>query len=289
MSPGHYSSRVNRTFVGRGWSLRRGQTVEMGLELSARRPLEKSRRRSACAIAVYDGGTRRVPKMPPIGATGRFAKPEDDDSWIFPVLDGDEWCATSRVTWGGHGFSDRQMAQYELAPFLDDLPADVIAVAERLAVLPAYRGAGLFREDQWRQSSRSSVVVCGSSSVVARPHLLSLYLGKGRRRMPIATSMSPRSRLSDSTLATSFPMSRRCEASARHCPRRTGASRRTRARADPGHCSKPRPRPTRCLLGRDPPDPGDAPYPASFPRSTVHGRRSAQCIARSNIIECAGR
>ncbi len=118
-------------------------------------------------------------------AVGRFAEPEDDSSWVFYVRDGDDIIATSRVTWGGHGFSDRQMDQYELAMFLDDLPADVIAVAERLAVLPAYRGTGLL--EQMIEHNRPFVEPHGIRVVIGccEPHLLSMYLARGQR--PYAT------------------------------------------------------------------------------------------------------
>lgn len=114
-------------------------------------------------------------------ATGRFAEPEDDHSWIFYVRDGNEVIATSRLTWGGHGFSDRQMTQYDRAPFLDELPADVMAVAERLAVLPPYRGAGLF--EQIVEHNQPFVESHGLRVVIGccEPHLLSLYLAKGQR------------------------------------------------------------------------------------------------------------
>jgi hypothetical protein len=42
-------------------------------------------------------------------ASGRFVEPEDDWSWNFYVRDGDTIVAASRLTWGGHGLSDRQV------------------------------------------------------------------------------------------------------------------------------------------------------------------------------------
>ncbi|MBK5289520.1 MAG: cyclic nucleotide-binding domain-containing protein [Acidimicrobiia bacterium] len=117
--------------------------------------------------------------------TGRFAEPEDDASWLFSVRDGDQVIATTRVTWGGHGFSARQMDQYELGPFLDELPAEVMAVAERLAVLPAYRGAGLL--EQMIEHSRPFIEPFDIRAVFSccEPHLLSMNLVRGPR--PYAT------------------------------------------------------------------------------------------------------
>jgi hypothetical protein len=48
------------------------------------------------------------------GAEGRFAEPEDQRSWLFYARDGDEVVAATRMTWGGDGFSERQVVQYQL-------------------------------------------------------------------------------------------------------------------------------------------------------------------------------
>ncbi len=116
---------------------------------------------------------------------GRLAEPEDDYSWNFYVRDGDEIIAATRVTWGGNGFSDRQIDQYEVGLFLDELPADVIAVAERYSVLPAYRGAGLL--EQMVEHNRPFVQPHGIRVMISccEPHLLSMYLARGQR--PYAT------------------------------------------------------------------------------------------------------
>ena len=158
----------------------RGQTVEMGLDFRRATTAGEIEAAQRLRYAVYVEELGRY-RGAADDAAGRFAEPEDDHSWIFSVHDGDELIATSRVTWGGHEFSDRQMTQYELAPFLDELPADVMAVAERLAVLPAYRGAGLF--EQIVEQNRPFVESHGLRVVIGccEPHLLSLYLGKGQR------------------------------------------------------------------------------------------------------------
>src|SRR5436309_2084500 len=73
----------------------------------------------------------------------RLVEPEDDDGFVFYARDGDDVVGTARLSWGGHGFSERQIDEYSLAPFLDELPHDVIAVGERVMVTPKLRGTGL--------------------------------------------------------------------------------------------------------------------------------------------------
>jgi hypothetical protein len=114
-------------------------------------------------------------------ASERLAEPEDDRSWNFYVRDGDAIVAASRLTWGGHGFSPRQIEQYQLAPFLAELRPELLAVAERYAVVPEHRGAGLL--DQMIEHNRPFVEPHGLHVVVSccEPHLLSMYLARGQR------------------------------------------------------------------------------------------------------------
>jgi len=90
------------------------------------------------AIYVEEMGRYRQ-----VATDGRLADPEDQWSWIAYALDGERIVGTLRMTWGGAGFSDRQVAQYNLRPFLDELAHDVLAVGERTMFSPAYRGADL--------------------------------------------------------------------------------------------------------------------------------------------------
>ena len=111
-----------------------------------------------------------------------LTEPEDEHSWIFFAREGDEVVATGRLTWGGDHFSDRQIRQYSLGPFLEELPAEVMAVGERLMVAPKYRGTGLVHD----LIGRSTDQVGGGHDVrimfgACEPHLLSLYLGMGHR------------------------------------------------------------------------------------------------------------
>jgi hypothetical protein len=114
-------------------------------------------------------------------ANRRLVEPEDDHSLIFFATDGSDVVATCRLTWGGDGFSERQIRQYSLQPFLDELPHTVMAVGERAMVEPQHRGSGLL--DDLMAHARELTddydvrIVFGA----CEPHLLSLYLGMGQR------------------------------------------------------------------------------------------------------------
>jgi hypothetical protein len=112
---------------------------------------------------------------------GRFAEPEDAYSWICYARDGSEVVAATRMTWGGDGFSERQIEQYQLEPFLAELPGEVLGVGERNAVLPAYRGSGVL--DELLAYTRSVTRVSELRAVFGccEPHLLTLYLKLGQR------------------------------------------------------------------------------------------------------------
>jgi hypothetical protein len=75
----------------------------------------------------------------------RLADPEDDTSWIWYATDGDKILASVRITWGGHGFSSRQLQQYRLGPFLDELPPEQLAVGERFMIRPSWRDGDILQ------------------------------------------------------------------------------------------------------------------------------------------------
>ena len=110
-----------------------------------------------------------------------LAEPEDEHSWLFYARDGDEVVGAGRMTWGGDGFSDRQIDQYRLAPFLDELPVELLAVGERTMVLARYRGSDLLHSmmdsGQPFIDSHDIRAVFGC----CEPHLLGLYIGMGQR------------------------------------------------------------------------------------------------------------
>jgi CRP-like cAMP-binding protein len=116
----------------------------------------------------------------------------DDQSRIsYAEIDG-EVVATARLTWGGDGpFPQRMIDQYSLAPFLEELPADAIAVGERAMVRPPLRGTDLLHR----------MMIAGMDWVAERriqlifgdcePHLLNLYLGLGMRTYSRTNINSP--------------------------------------------------------------------------------------------------
>ena len=65
-----------------------------------------------------------------------LSDPEDAWSWTAYAMEGDDMVGSLRITWGGAGFSGRQVDQYGLQTFLDELPAGLLAVGERAMVAP---------------------------------------------------------------------------------------------------------------------------------------------------------
>jgi len=121
----------------------------------------------------------------------RLVEPEDETSWIFSAKEGDDVVGTARLSWGEHGFSERQVDEYSLAPFLDQVPHRHLAIGERVMVTPRLRGTGLVDD----------LLACRHDTAVAHdvriqfsacePHLLSLYLGQGRRTYAARNINSP--------------------------------------------------------------------------------------------------
>ncbi len=111
----------------------------------------------------------------------RLVEPEDDESFILYARDGGEVVGTARMTWGGRGFSARQIDEYSLAVFLDELPNEHIAVGERVMVSPHLRGTGLIDELMERRHHTALEHDVRIQFAACEPHLLSLYLGQGRR------------------------------------------------------------------------------------------------------------
>jgi hypothetical protein len=111
----------------------------------------------------------------------RLVEPEDEASWIFYARDGDDVVGTARLSWAERGFSSRQTDEYSLQPFLDELPHRHVALGERVMVTPALRGTGLVDEIM---AVRNGVAVEHDVRIqfgACEPHLVSLYVGQGRR------------------------------------------------------------------------------------------------------------
>lgn len=106
----------------------------------------------------------------------------DEQSRIsYAALDG-EVVATARLTWGGDApIPQRMIDQYNIAPFLAELPASAIAVGERAMVRPHLRGTDLLLKlmgNGMRFANENRIqLVFGD----CEPHLLNLYLGLGQR------------------------------------------------------------------------------------------------------------
>jgi hypothetical protein len=107
----------------------------------------------------------------------RLEDPEDEHSWIVYTAEEGEVLASLRMTWGGHGFSARQIQQYGLEPFLAELPASALAVGERTMIDPTRRGGASLLPALLEQTS-SLTAAHGVSLVfgACEPHLLSLYV-----------------------------------------------------------------------------------------------------------------
>lgn len=122
---------------------------------------------------------------------GRFAEPEDEHSWIFYAREGDEVVASTRITWGGDGFSQRQVDQYQLQPFLDEIPAELMAVGERNAVRPDLRGSGVIEQLLMHTGMETADEGLQLVFGCCEPHLVSLYLKMGQRTYAANNINSP--------------------------------------------------------------------------------------------------
>ena len=105
----------------------------------------------------------------------RFVEPEDEWSTVFYAVDGDDMIASARITWGGDGFSPRQIAQYRLDPFLTELPHEVLAVGERLTIAPSRRGGDVFAEFGNAMDAHHRSLGIQMIFGAFEPHLVSMY------------------------------------------------------------------------------------------------------------------
>lgn len=115
-------------------------------------------------------------------ANRRLVEPEDDTARIWYAARDGEVVATHRLSWGGDGpFTRRLIEHYQLAPFLEELPPEALAVGERGMAAPKLRGTDVYQKlGQFSASfteERRIQLVFGA----CEPHLLSMYLGQGCR------------------------------------------------------------------------------------------------------------
>jgi len=112
----------------------------------------------------------------------RFSEPEDEYSRISYAARDGRVIATARLTWGGLApIPERMVRQYGLAPFLERLPPEAIAVGERGMIAPELRGSDLLLElmgGGLRFANEQRIQLTFGN---CEPHLLNLYLGLGQR------------------------------------------------------------------------------------------------------------
>jgi CRP-like cAMP-binding protein len=111
----------------------------------------------------------------------RLVEPEDAHSVLYGARQGGHVVGTARLTFGADGLSHRQIDQYSLGHFLAEVPAELIAVGERLMVAPDLRGSTVSAE--LRDFEREDISARGVRMIfgACEPHLLSMYLSAGVR------------------------------------------------------------------------------------------------------------
>src|SRR5258705_2817434 len=111
-----------------------------------------------------------------------LVEPEDHTARIFYAAPDGEVVATSRLSWGGDApFSARQIDQYQLAPFLAELPPEAISVGEAGMGAGRLRGSPIY--EQLIPTRRRFIPKNGVQLLfdACHPDLLSLYIGQGAR------------------------------------------------------------------------------------------------------------
>ncbi len=111
----------------------------------------------------------------------RLVEPEDAHSILYGAREDGQAVGTSRLTLGADGFSPRQIEQYSLDPFLSEVPAQLMAIGERLMVAPQHRGSTV--ASKLRELALQDIEAGGVRLVFGNcePHLLSMNLSAGGR------------------------------------------------------------------------------------------------------------
>ena len=107
--------------------------------------------------------------------------PEDDRGRILYAADDGKVVAAHRTSWGGNGFSERQIRQYSLQPFLDELPHEWIGIGERTMVAASHRGGGVYADLATRTVPVADAQGVHVSFGACEPHLVSYYARFGMR------------------------------------------------------------------------------------------------------------
>jgi hypothetical protein len=132
----------------------------------------------------YDVYVEEMGRYQSVADHGRrmLTEPEDETAEHILALADGEVVGAARGSWGGAGpFSDRQIRQYGMVPFLAEISAEHITVGERAMIRADHRGTDLwlrFMEHASRSADAKNIQV---SLGACEPHLLSLYLGLGAR------------------------------------------------------------------------------------------------------------
>jgi hypothetical protein len=106
---------------------------------------------------------------------------EDATSLVLFAVEDDAVVGACRFSWGRDGFSDRQIRQYNLNPFLETMRHSALLVGERMMVAPSRRG-GSVRDDLG--AAAAQVVFETDVQLafgVAEPHLVASYADRGQR------------------------------------------------------------------------------------------------------------
>lgn len=111
----------------------------------------------------------------------RLSGPEDERSRIFFARDGDEVVAACRFSWGQDGFTDRQIEQYQLEPFLREVPHDLLLIGERTMVAASHRGGSVYTDLAYRTTPLAEELGIALSFGASEPHLVSYYAKFGQR------------------------------------------------------------------------------------------------------------
>ncbi len=148
------------------------------------RPAETDRDRDAVYRLRYRVYVQEMNRYGSIAdhETQRLVEPDDARSRLYLAGDGEEAVGTMRLTWGGDGpFGERHVAQYDLEPFLAEVPPEQIIIGERFMVSKPWRGGELifrlFRTYLKFVNEKRIQLIFGD----CEPHLLNLYQGLGFR------------------------------------------------------------------------------------------------------------
>jgi len=114
-------------------------------------------------------------------ANRQLRGPEDDRSRIFYAEDDGQVIAACRFSWGAEGFSDRQIEQYQLEPFLREVPHEVMLVGERTMVAAAHRGGSVYVDLAYSTTPMAEELGILLSFGASEPHLVSYYAQFGQR------------------------------------------------------------------------------------------------------------